>query len=470
MITSETICAISTAPGVGAIAVVRVAGEKAFSICEKIFRPARKNKKLHEQPGNSIHFGTIHDGENDLDEVLISIFKAPHSFTGEDVVEIACHGAPYIQQQLLQLLVKNGAQLAKPGEFTQRAFLNGKMDLSQAEAVADLIASESEAARRIALQQMRGGFSDELMKLRERMLWFISLIELELDFSEEDVEFANRDELTQLVDELKAHLTKLVNSFSLGNAIKNGLPVAIVGHTNAGKSTLLNALLNEERAIVSDIHGTTRDAIEDTINIEGVTFRFIDTAGIRTTADKIESMGIQLTYNKIAQAAIVMLLVDINDSHEKIKDAINDVQSKMDAEKQQLIVVVNKIDLVENKNVADQFNAFNFPELFEKSSIIPLSAKKRINLDDLTTQLLKTMNLSAINNDEVIVTNARHHEALTHALEGIVRVKQGLESEISGDFLAQDIREVLHYLGSITGQISTDEVLGTIFKNFCIGK
>lgn len=470
MITNETICAISTAPGTGAIAVIRVSGEKTFQICDKIFRFVRKGKKIANQSANSVHFGTIHDNEKDLDEVLISIFKAPHSFTGEDIVEIACHGAPYIQQQLLQLLVKNGAQLAQPGEFTQRAFLNGKMDLSQAEAVADLIASQSEAARRVALQQMRGGFSNELMKLRERMLWFISLVELELDFSEEDVEFANRDELTQLVGELESHLTKLVASFSLGNAIKNGLPVAIVGHTNAGKSTLLNALLNEERAIVSDIHGTTRDAIEDTINIDGITFRFIDTAGIRTTTDAIENIGIQLTYNKIAQASIVLLMVDVNDNQDKIKEAIKDVQSKMDAENQQLIVVVNKIDLLDNSNVIEQFNASNFPELLANSSIVTLSAKKRLNLELLTEELLKTINLSAVNSDELIVTNARHHEALTHALEGILRVKKGLKDEISGDFLAQDIREVLHYLGSITGQISADEVLGNIFKNFCIGK
>lgn len=467
MILDNTICAISTAPGMGAIAVIRVAGKETFNICDNIFQFLKKDRKIKDQEANSVHFGTIVDGDKIIDEVLITIFKSPHSYTGDDIVEIACHGAPYIQQQILELLLKNGAELAKPGEFTQRAFLNGKMDLSQAEAVADLIASESEAARKVALQQMRGGFSNELMKLRERMLWFISLIELELDFSEEDVEFANRDELNSLVEELTEHLTRLVNSFSLGNVIKNGLPVAIVGHTNAGKSTLLNALLNEERAIVSDIHGTTRDAIEDTINIGGVTYRFIDTAGIRTTDDTIENIGIQLTYNKISQASIVLLMVDVNDSQEKIAEAINDVQSKIDFDTQKLIVVVNKIDLL---NSESNFNRDKFPKLNNESSIISISAKERENIDKLTELLTNTVNLSSLNNNEVIVTNARHHEALKNALEGVNRVKDGLDNNISGDFLAQDIREVLHHLGSITGQISTDEILGNIFKNFCIGK
>ncbi len=465
----NTICAIATAPGMGAIAVIRIAGKETFDICDNIFQFVKKEKKIKDQNANSVHFGTIVDGDKIIDEVLITIFKAPHSYTGDDIVEIACHGAPYIQLQILQLLIKNGAELAKPGEFTQRAFLNGKMDLSQAEAVADLIASESEAARKVALQQMRGGFSNELMNLRERMLWFISLIELELDFSEEDVEFANRDELNGLVDELTQHLSRLVNSFSLGNVIKNGLPVAIVGHTNAGKSTLLNALLNEERAIVSDIHGTTRDAIEDTINISGITFRFIDTAGIRTTDDTIENIGIQLTYNKISQASIVLLMVDVNDSQEKIAEAIDEVQEKMDVTTQKLIVVVNKIDLLSDaKN--NNFNKENFPKLFQDSSIVAISAKKRTNIEQLTELLTETVNLSSLNNNEVIVTNARHHEALKNALTGIERVKEGLVNNISGDFLAQDIREVLHHLGSITGQISTDEILGNIFKNFCIGK
>ena len=467
MILDNTICAISTAPGMGAIAVIRVAGKETFNICDTIFQFVIKDRKIKDQEANSVHFGTIVDGDKIIDEVLITIFKAPHSYTGDDIVEIACHGAPYIQQQILELLLKNGAELAKPGEFTQRAFLNGKMDLSQAEAVADLIASESEAARKVALQQMRGGFSNELMKLRERMLWFISLIELELDFSEEDVEFANRDELNSLVVELTEHLSRLVNSFSLGNVIKNGLPVAIVGHTNAGKSTLLNALLNEERAIVSDIHGTTRDAIEDTINIGGVTYRFIDTAGIRTTDDTIENIGIQLTYNKISQASIVLLMVDVNDSQAKIAEAIDDVQNKIDFETQKLIVVVNKIDLL---NSDSTFNRDEFPKLNSESSIISISAKERENIDKLTELLTDTVNLSSLNNNEVIVTNARHHEALKNALEGINRVKDGLDNNISGDFLAQDIREVLHHLGSITGQISTDEILGNIFKNFCIGK
>lgn len=466
----DTICAISTAQGMGAIAVIRLAGPDAFSVCQSIFKPSRQGKILSEQHANSVHFGSIHDGIKDIDEVLVSIFKAPHSFTGEDIVEITCHGAPYIQQQILQLLTKKGARLALPGEFTQRAFLNGKMDLSQAEAVADLIASRSEAARRVALQQMRGGFSSELMQLRDRLLWFISLIELELDFSEEDVEFASRKDLFVVVEELILHLKRLVDSFSLGNVIKNGIPVAIVGHTNAGKSTLLNALLNEERALVSEIHGTTRDAIEDTINIKGISFRFIDTAGIRTTADKIENLGIQLTYNKIKQAAIVLLLVDVTDPNEKIHVAVSDILSKMEMDHQQLIVVINKTDLISATELEERFSQNAFSELSGKNSVMPISAKYKTNIESLTDELLRTINLKAVDNDELIVTNARHHEALSKALEALLRVKEGLNNNISGDFLAQDIREVLHYLGSITGQISTDEILGNIFKHFCIGK
>lgn len=466
----DTICAISTAQGMGAIAVIRLSGEEAFSICEKVFTPAQKDKKLSAQKANTIHFGTIHDADKDIDEVLVSLFRQPHSFTGEDVIEIACHGAPYIQQEILQLLIRNGARLAGAGEYTQRAFLNGKMDLSQAEAVADLIASRSEAARRVALQQMRGGFSSELVNLRTQLLNFISLIELELDFSEEDVEFADRQELKDLVNNIEALLKKLVNSFSLGNAIKNGIPVAIVGHTNAGKSTLLNTLLQEDKAIVSDIHGTTRDVIEDTINIEGITFRFIDTAGIRNTKDKIESLGIERTYSKISHAAIVVIMLDVNDPDEKIHEAIKDVKGRLDDEHQQLIVVINKTDLLTEEMIKERFDRSEFRELTGTDAIVPISAKQKINIDALSAELLKTVNLSAIDNDEVIVTNARHYEALQKSHEAIVRVAGGLETGISGDFLAQDIREVLHYLGEITGAISTDEVLGNIFKNFCIGK
>ncbi|MBK3519019.1 tRNA uridine-5-carboxymethylaminomethyl(34) synthesis GTPase MnmE [Carboxylicivirga marina] len=465
----DTICAISTAQGMGAIAVIRLSGQESIAISEKLFVPAKEGKQLANEKANTIHFGSISDGDKDIDEVLISIFKAPHSFTGEEVVEIACHGAPYIQQQILQLLTKHGARLAAAGEFTQRAFLNGKMDLSQAEAVADLIASRSEAARRVALQQMRGGFSNELINLRTQLLNFISLIELELDFSEEDVEFANRDELTKLVDEIQALLKKLTNSFSLGNAIKNGIPVAIVGHTNAGKSTLLNTLLQEDKAIVSDIHGTTRDVIEDTINIEGISFRFIDTAGIRATKDEIETLGIERTYDKISKATIVLLMLDVNDPDKKIHEAISDIKKRLN-DYQQLIVVINKTDLADASIIKQRFAIDSFHELSSTDTIVPISAKQQLNIDVLTNALLKTVNLSAIDNDEVIVTNVRHYEALQKSYEAILRVSEGLSNGISGDFLAQDIREVLHFLGEITGHINTDEVLGNIFKNFCIGK
>ncbi|PWE00033.1 tRNA uridine-5-carboxymethylaminomethyl(34) synthesis GTPase MnmE [Marinilabilia rubra] len=470
MILEDTICAISTAPGAGAIAVLRLAGPKAFNITENVFRPAAKNKSITEQAPNTVHFGTIYDGENDIDEVVITLFKSPKSFTGDDIVEISCHGAVFIQQKILQLLTDKGARLAKPGEFTQRSFLNGKMDLSQAEAVADLIAARSEAARRVALKQMKGGFSNELINLRSKLLEFTSLIELELDFSEEDVEFADRSQLIDLVLEIEHLLKKLIDSFSLGNAIKNGIPVAIVGHTNAGKSTLLNALLQEERALVSDVHGTTRDVIEDVMNIQGITFRFIDTAGIRNTIDKVESMGIALTYNKIKQASIIVLMMDAQDEDAKIHQAVSDVKRHMNSDKQQLIVVVNKTDLVDSEILEKRFSKKAFRELTGTDSVVPLSAKMHIHLDRLTSELLKTMDTGAIDNDEVVVTNARHYEALKNALEGIQRTLEGLQNGISGDFLSQDIREVLHYLGEITGQISTDEVLGNIFKNFCIGK
>ncbi|MFO8000507.1 MAG: tRNA uridine-5-carboxymethylaminomethyl(34) synthesis GTPase MnmE [Marinilabilia sp.] len=470
MILDDTISAISTPPGSGAIAIVRLAGSRAITIAGEVFRPAGKGKKLETQPANTVHFGTLTDGEKEIDEVVVTLFRAPHSFTGDDIVEISCHGAPYIQQKILQVLNDHGARLAGPGEFTQRAFLNGKMDLSQAEAVADLIAARSESARRVALKQMKGGFSGELVNLRTKLLEFTSLIELELDFSEEDVEFADRTQLIELVNEIDRVLKRLIDSFSLGNAIKNGIPVAIVGHTNAGKSTLLNALLREEKAIVTEVHGTTRDAIEDVMNIEGITFRFIDTAGIRDTIDKVESMGIALTYSKIKQASIVLLMMDVRDEDEKIHKAVSDIKEHLSDENQQLIVVVNKTDLVSQEEVENRFSGQAFRELTGTDAIVPLSAKHHTNLDDLVTELLKTVNLGAVDNDEVVVTNARHYEALKNAREGIIRTRKGLETGLSGDFLAQDIREVLHFLGEITGQISTDEVLGNIFKNFCIGK
>ena len=462
MINNDIICAISTPQGNGAIAVIRLSGNESIALCDKIFQ-SPSNKLLIDQAANTLHFGILINGDKIIDEVVISIFKSPHSYTGEDIVEISCHGSEYIQQQILQLLIKKGARLANPGEFTLRAFINGKMDLSQAEAVADLIASSSAASHKVAVQQMRGGFSSEIANLRDRLLHFISLLELELDFSEEDVEFADRTKLNDLLNNIQTLIQKLLKSFDLGNVIKNGVPVAIVGHTNVGKSTLLNRILNEEKAIVSDIAGTTRDVIEDVINIEGVSFRFIDTAGIRETVDEIETMGIERTYDRISKASIVLLLVDASESPDKIEKAIKTVKDKTGGSDKKLIVVINKIDK-NNKELEIQNLLSN------QDIVLKISAKTGENIDQLVKELLSVVNMSALNQNEVIVTNVRHYEALEKASEALQRAIDGLNSGISGDFLAQDIRETLHYLGEITGEITTDEVLGNIFRNFCIGK
>lgn len=463
MINSDIICAISTPQGNGAIAVVRLSGNESITLLDKLYHSPKEGKRLIDQPANTIHFGVLKESDKIIDEVVISLFRNPNSYTGEDLVEISCHGSEYIQQQLLQLLIRNGVRLAKPGEFTMRAFLNGKMDLSQAEAVADLIASSSATSHKVAMQQMRGGFSSEIISLRDRLLHFISLLELELDFSEEDVEFADRTQLNDLLTNIQILIQKLLKSFDLGNAIKNGVPVAIVGHTNVGKSTLLNRILNEEKAIVSDIAGTTRDVIEDVINIEGVSFRFIDTAGIRETSDTIETIGIERTYDRISKASIVLLLVDAADDIKDVKKAIQTVEEKIGGTDKKLIVAINKID----QDGVDM----NLEELIrERNIILKISAKTGENIDQLINELLSVVNLSSLNQNEVIVTNTRHYEALEKASESLQRAIDGLNSGITGDFLAQDIRETIHYLGEITGEITTDEVLGNIFKNFCIGK
>jgi len=464
MTDSSTICAISTPPGAGGIAVLRLSGDQAFSIADAVFTPRRKGKQLSGSPANTLHVGTVTADSELIDEVVISLFRAPHSFTGEDVVEISCHGAVYIQQRLLQLLIEKGARLARPGEFTQRAFLNGKMDLSQAEAVADLIASGNAAAHRVAMNQMRGGFSREIGNLRQQLLHFIALVELELDFSEEDVEFADRTQLVTLAREIEVLLSKLSASFQLGNAIKNGIPVVIVGETNVGKSTLLNALLNEEKAIVSDIHGTTRDVIEDVVNIHGTAFRFFDTAGIRETVDEIETLGIERTFSKLKQAQIVLLVVDLTNPAGLVLARINKIRTQLDD--QHLIVVANKTDHGMEETIA----ALQQLPLLPNEDLVFISAKSRQNLDKLIDRMCETISPDKIGEQEVIVTNVRHYEALTKANQAISRVLNGLQSHLSGDFLAQDIRECLHYLGEITGDITNDEILGHIFKNFCIGK
>ncbi|WP_059025740.1 tRNA uridine-5-carboxymethylaminomethyl(34) synthesis GTPase MnmE [Gabonibacter massiliensis] len=462
MTDKSVICAVATAPGSGAIAVIRLSGEGSIALCDRIFLSPSAKKLTDVQP-NTVHFGRVMEGTELVDEVLLSVFHAPHSFTGEDSVEISCHGSVYIQQRILQLLVSRGARLARPGEFTQRAFLNGKMDLSQAEAVADLIASSSAAAHKMALNQMRGGFSKELIKLRAELLHITSLLELELDFSEEDVEFANRVELRAIALKIENMIAELCNSFSLGNVIKNGIPVAIVGNTNVGKSTLLNALLKEDRAIVSDIEGTTRDVIEDTISLNGMLFRFIDTAGIRHTSDTVENLGIERTFAKIAQAKVVLLLQDVNRSSDQFILYYRQVKERLSPDAK-LLILLNKMDRTEVLDAVKE----EIETQISGEPILPVSAKKGYNMDTLIRWLTSSVNTEAFSN--VIVSNVRHYEALTHALEAIRRVVTALDTTLSGEFISQDIRECLHYLGEITGEITTDEVLGNIFKNFCIGK
>ena len=464
MINQDTICAVSTAPGAGGVAVIRVSGSEAIAICDTIFVPKVEGKNLQTQKAYTLRYGSIRRGEELVDDVLVALFRAPHSFTGEDTVEITCHGSVYIQQQILQLLIERGCRSALPGEYTQRAFLNGKMDLSQAEAVADLIASTSAGMHKLAINQMRGGFSNELTKLRSQLLDFTSLIELELDFSEEDVEFADRTNLKLLATNIEQLIHKLADSFSVGNAIKNGIPVAIIGETNAGKSTLLNLLIGEERAIVSDIHGTTRDVIEDTINLSGITFRFIDTAGIRETNDTIESLGIERTFQKLRQASIVLWVIDLNTPAEQIEELAQTILPQSEGKK--VILVFNKSDLLSpNELELKQQLLSDIP-----ADRLYISAKQQANTEILKQYLIQAAALPEVSQNDVIVTNVRHYEALTKAHEAILRAINGLEMNISGDFLSQDIRECMHYLGEITGQISNDEILGNIFGKFCIGK
>ena len=446
---SDTICALATAPG-GAIGIIRISGPQALEILSRVF-----TKDVSAAPANTIHYGHIKNGAEIVDEVMASLFRAPHSYTGEDSVEISCHGSRYILNKVLNLLIAEGCRQAGPGEFTQRAYLNGKMDLSQAEAVADLIASTNQATHQIAMSQLRGHFSSKLAQLREQLLKLTSLLELELDFSDhEDLEFADRSELMELTKTIDNHITHLSNSFETGQAIKQGIPVAIVGKTNVGKSTLLNRLLKDDRAIVSDVHGTTRDTIEDTIDIKGITFRFIDTAGIRQTQDEVEQIGITRTYAAIDKARIVLWLID---SEPSIKE-INDILQRTDNKK--LIVIKNKADKADNNS----YNSLKLP-------FISISAKYGTGIEELEQAIYEAADIPTLTENDIIVTNARHYEALVRAHEHIQRVIEGLQMQLSGDLLSEDLRLTLDTLAEITGgQITPNEVLGNIFKNFCVGK
>ena len=460
MITEGTIMALSTASGAGAIAVIRLSGSEAIGLTESVFK-ARSGKLLMNQKSHSIHLGDIIHQNTVIDEVLVSVFKNPHSYTGEDVIEISCHGSPYIQQQIIKILIEQGAQTAKPGEFTLRAFLNGKMDLSQAEAVADLIASENEASHKLAIQQMRGGFSSEIKNLRQELLNFASLIELELDFAEEDVAFADRKQLESLLLKIQTVLKNLLDSFALGNVIKKGVPIAIVGPPNVGKSTLLNCLLNEDKAIISDIAGTTRDSIEDEITLEGVCFRFIDTAGIRETEDTIEKIGIKKTREKIELASFVFHLVDPTEFLKNQNPLTTELRAfKSQYPDKKLLVVFNK---------KDQNHTFKIPEQIQGYQSVSISAKMNSNIDVLIELLTVHFKLNPTQ-DQSIVTNSRHYGSLYAAQKEVTAIQNGLSNGLSGDLLSIDLRQALFHLGEITGEVTNDELLGNIFANFCIGK
>ncbi len=449
---SNTIVALSTPAGSGALGVIRLSGPDAVSIIQSVF----KGKDLREQRSHTLHFGLIMDGEAILDEVVVGLFLAPKSYTKEHVVEISCHGSDYIIKRIISLLVSKGARPAKPGEFTLQAFLNGAFDLSKAEAVADLIASNSKASHDIAMQQMRGGFSNELQGLREKLVHFASMIELELDFAEEDVEFANRAELKQLVLQINQVINRLITSFELGNVIKNGVPIVIAGKPNVGKSTLLNALLNEERAIVSHIAGTTRDTIEDEINIGGVIFRFIDTAGIRETADLIEAKGVERTLEKMKQAKLIIYMADAEQSVEEIEEQVRGLEHQ----EIPFVLLINKSDLLNDEKRAD----------LESLNAQFICAKAKMGVEELKENLLHLVNISSLNTNETILTNIRHVEALRHTEEALNRVLENVDNPITSDFLAMDIKQALHYLGEIVGEVTTDDLLDNIFSKFCIGK
>lgn len=466
--TNDTICAVATATG-GALGIIRISGKDAITIADKIFTPSSKpHVSLAQRHAATVTYGHISGSDGQVvDDVLVSIFRAPHSYTGEDSVEISCHGSSYILQKTMQLLINNGCRAAGPGEYTMRAFLNGKMDLSQAEAVADLIASSSEAAHRVAMNQMRGGFSRKLKELRDHLLHLTSLVELEIDFSDhEELEFADRDELRQLAETIEHTIAKLANSFGTGNTLKNGIPVAIIGETNAGKSTLLNALLNDDKAIVSDVHGTTRDVIEDTVCIEGLTFRFIDTAGIRDTNDKIEAMGIERSFMAMDKALIVIMMYDLQRPAGDFSQFYSQVAGRLSGK--QVILAVNKCDIT--ADIPPLLNEIVHAQDSAQFHTVKISAKHNTKIDTLKSILVKLADVPDMSANDTIVTNLRHYEALTKSLEAITRVIEGLNTNLPADLLSQDLRECIYHLNEILGEFSSDEVLKNIFSHFCVGK